>query len=214
MWLLCQPSQKNWVFGFFRLGQTLGSEFGACWDRGLGLGLHNEYILPLSINKKKGIRYFSNVSIFRFLWKISTIFTKCSRDSVPGKHKCRNNRKPYYLTFSFHISCRFKLRVLLSRGGAMFSWDIQNANDHIKCIKSYCFIAVQYPPSSVPSVHCFYVNVSIKLTEREDKNWQNKIFLSLRGKNISTPLPLSIIANMIVYRKLNSIFSWAKSLRK
>lgn len=48
----------------------------------------------------------------------------------------------------------------------MFSWDIQNANDHIKCIKSYCFIAVQYPPSSLPSVHCFYVNVSIKLTER------------------------------------------------
>ena len=54
----------------------------------------------------------------------------------------------------------------------MFSWDIQNANDHIKCIKSYCFIAVQYPPSSLPSVHCFYVNVSIKLTKRreEDKN--------------------------------------------
>ena len=36
MWLLCQPSPKNWVFGFFRLGLTLESEFGACWDRGLG----------------------------------------------------------------------------------------------------------------------------------------------------------------------------------
>ena len=36
MWLLCQPSPKNWVFGFFRLGLTLGSGFGACWDRGLG----------------------------------------------------------------------------------------------------------------------------------------------------------------------------------
>ena len=30
------PSPKNWVFGFFRLGLTLGSGFGACWDRGLG----------------------------------------------------------------------------------------------------------------------------------------------------------------------------------
>ena len=34
LWLLCQPSPKNWVLGFFRLGLTLGSEFGACWDRG------------------------------------------------------------------------------------------------------------------------------------------------------------------------------------
>ena len=30
------PSPKNWVFGFFRLGLSLGSGFGACWDRGLG----------------------------------------------------------------------------------------------------------------------------------------------------------------------------------
>ena len=30
------PSPKNWVFGFFRLGLTLESGFGACWDRGLG----------------------------------------------------------------------------------------------------------------------------------------------------------------------------------
>ena len=30
------PSPNNWVFGFFRLGLTLGSGFGACWDRGLG----------------------------------------------------------------------------------------------------------------------------------------------------------------------------------
>ena len=30
------PSPKNWVFGFFGLGLTLGSGFGACWDRGLG----------------------------------------------------------------------------------------------------------------------------------------------------------------------------------
>ena len=36
MWLLCQPSPKNWVFGFFSLGLTLESGFGACWDRGLG----------------------------------------------------------------------------------------------------------------------------------------------------------------------------------
>ena len=36
MWLLCQLSPKNWVFGFFRLGLTLESGFGACWDRGLG----------------------------------------------------------------------------------------------------------------------------------------------------------------------------------
>ena len=35
MWLLCQPSPKNWVFGLFRLSLTLGSGFGACWDRGL-----------------------------------------------------------------------------------------------------------------------------------------------------------------------------------
>ena len=27
------PSPKNWAFGFFRLGLTLGSGFGACWDR-------------------------------------------------------------------------------------------------------------------------------------------------------------------------------------
>ena len=33
------PSPKNWVFRFFRLGLTLESGFGACWDRGLGLGL-------------------------------------------------------------------------------------------------------------------------------------------------------------------------------
>ena len=32
----CQPSPKNWVFGFFRLGLPLGSGFWACWDRGLG----------------------------------------------------------------------------------------------------------------------------------------------------------------------------------
>ena len=30
------PSPKNWVFGFIRLGLTLGSGFGACWGRGLG----------------------------------------------------------------------------------------------------------------------------------------------------------------------------------
>ena len=30
------PSPKNWVSGFFRLGLTSGSGFGACWDRGLG----------------------------------------------------------------------------------------------------------------------------------------------------------------------------------
>ena len=28
-------SPKNWVWGFFRLGLTSGSGFGACWDRGL-----------------------------------------------------------------------------------------------------------------------------------------------------------------------------------
>ena len=33
------PSQKNWVLGIFRLGQTFGSGLGDCWDVGLGLGL-------------------------------------------------------------------------------------------------------------------------------------------------------------------------------
>ena len=41
MWLLCQPSPKNWVFGFFRLGLTSGSGFGDCWARGLGIYLEH-----------------------------------------------------------------------------------------------------------------------------------------------------------------------------
>ena len=41
------PSPKNWVFGFFRFGLNLGSGFGACWDRGLGLTINDEFITLL-----------------------------------------------------------------------------------------------------------------------------------------------------------------------
>ena len=32
------PSPNIWVLGIFRLGQTLGSGLGECWDRELRLG--------------------------------------------------------------------------------------------------------------------------------------------------------------------------------
>ena len=34
--IIVSAQSKELGFGFFRLGLTLGSEFGACWDRGLG----------------------------------------------------------------------------------------------------------------------------------------------------------------------------------
>ena len=38
---MCQPSPKNWVFGFFRLGLDLGPVGTGDW--GLGLGLDNKF---------------------------------------------------------------------------------------------------------------------------------------------------------------------------
>ena len=34
--IIVSAQSKELGFGFFRLGLTLGSEFGACWDRGSG----------------------------------------------------------------------------------------------------------------------------------------------------------------------------------
>ena len=56
---MCQPSPKNWVFGYFRLGLTLESGFGACWDRGLGLGLDNKG--PIAWNTDLAM-FMSNIS--------------------------------------------------------------------------------------------------------------------------------------------------------
>ena len=36
--IIVSAQSKELGFWFFRLGLTLGSGFGACWDRGLGIG--------------------------------------------------------------------------------------------------------------------------------------------------------------------------------
>ena len=43
------PSPNIWVLGIFRLGQTLGSGLGECWDGELRLGLGLDKNLDLRL---------------------------------------------------------------------------------------------------------------------------------------------------------------------
>ena len=63
---MCQPSPKNWVFGFFRLGLDLGPVGTGDW--GLGLGLDKYYILFPGISARLHFTLTAD-SIAETLWK-------------------------------------------------------------------------------------------------------------------------------------------------